>query len=105
MLAWSPEGVRRGPAAPELRSVNDVVVQERSRVDVFHDAPQEIFGIVFPVPAEPRGKQMQHGTEALAARAEDVFAHLLNERNVGAQALMDPALHAFHIGPVLFKTS
>ena len=59
-------------------------------MDVFDDAAQDVFGVVLAVPAEPRREEVQQGTEPLAARAEDVFADLLDERNVGAQALMDP---------------
>jgi hypothetical protein len=41
---------------------------------------------------------VEERTEAFAACAEEVFADLLDERNVGAQAVMDPVLHALHVG-------
>jgi hypothetical protein len=71
-------------------------------VYVFHDTPEEIFGVVLTVAAKPGRKQEQQRSEPFAAGAEDIFADLLDERNVGAQALMDPVLHALHIGLVLF---
>ena len=72
-------------------------------MDVFHDAAEKILGSVFSVSAEPRRKQVEQGTEPLAACSQDIFADLLDERNVGAQALMDPVLHPFHVGLEFFE--
>jgi hypothetical protein len=46
---------------------------------------------------------VQEGTEAFASRSQDVFSDLLDERYVGAQALMDAVLHALHVGFVLIQ--
>ncbi len=94
----APERIGRGPPAAELGLIDDVIMEERRRVDVFDHAAQKVFGVVFAEPAESGREEVQQRAEPLAARAEDVFADLLDERNVGAQALMDPALHAFHVG-------
>ena len=58
---------------------------------------------MFMTAAKPRRKEVEQGPEPLATRAEDILTDLLDEGNVGAQALMDPALHAFHIRLVLFE--
>jgi hypothetical protein len=72
-------------------------------VNIFDDTAEDVFGIMFAVAAQTGGQEVQERPEALAAGAEDIFADLPDERNVGAQALMDPGLHALHIGPVFLE--
>jgi hypothetical protein len=72
-------------------------------MDELDDAAQDVLGGMFLVSAESCGKEVKEGTEALPAGAEDVFADLPDECNVGAKAFMDPGLHAFHVGLVLFQ--
>jgi hypothetical protein len=71
-------------------------------MNVLNDAAEHVFRIVLAISAEPRSKEMEERPEPFAARAEDVLADLFDEGNIGAQALMDPVLHAFHVGFVFF---
>ncbi len=67
-------------------------------MDEFHATAERVFGVMIAAPAEPGRQQVEERAEAFAAGAEDVFAYLLDERNVGAQAFMDPVLHPLHVG-------
>src|SRR3972149_1058615 len=84
-------------------SPSDMVVKKRGRMDEFHNASEGVLGTMVPVSAEPRRQEVQEGTETFASRSQDVFSDLLDERHVGAQALMDAALHALHVGFVLVQ--
>jgi hypothetical protein len=72
-------------------------------VDEFHDASQRIFGAVVPASAKPRREEVKQGAEPLSARAENIFADLLNERNIGTETLMNTVLHPFHVGFEFFE--
>ena len=71
----APPRVRRQPAAARLGAVDDVVVDERRRVDELDDGRVE-HGAVAGVAAEARGHQQHGRADALAAAHLDVLAHL-----------------------------
>ena len=87
----APARVRGQPAAAGLGAVDDVVVDERGRVDELDDGRVEHRAIP-GVAAEP-GRQQQHGRpHALAAAHLDVLAHLRDELDARLEVTGELAL-------------
>jgi len=64
-------------AASDQGLINDIVMQECCRMNVFHDGPHGI--TVFPViAAKPGRDQQQKGTESLPAAVDQMMSHFGN---------------------------
>jgi hypothetical protein len=47
--------------------------------------------------ARTRPEDNQHGAQALAAAADDVFAHLPDQHPLGMKAAADDGVHGLHV--------
>src|SRR5438445_3789831 len=92
----APLGVRRRPAAPERRLVDDVVVDEGRGVEQLDHAP-EPHAPRTVIAGQARGEQQEDRAQPLAAGARDVPPHLLDERDRGVQLPVDLRLDRLEV--------
>ena len=83
-------------AAPQLRLVDDVVVQQRRRVDHLDHGRQRVM-IAARVAAGVRREQQQRRPQTLAAAADDVVGDLPDQHDVRRQALAEHAVDRGHV--------
>ena len=83
-------------AAPQIGFVDDVVVQQRRRVDELDDRRQLVPCPVVS-PSAPAHEQQQRGPQPLAAGADDVLGDLVDQHHFGCQALPDDAIDLLHV--------
>ena len=76
----APARVHRQPSAPQIRAVDDVVVDQRRGVDEFDDRGIE-HGPVALVAGQTRRHQQNGRTHPFAAAVLDIAAHLRDERD------------------------
>ena len=79
------QGVRGAASAPELRPVDDVVVEQGRGVDELDDH-RELDVPVARVAERTRGEQHQQRTQSLAAASDDVLGDLVHEVDVGRES-------------------
>ena len=84
-------------APAKLGIVDDVVVQQRRRVDHLDDRRQRV-PIGALVPAGARGEQDQRRPQALASPADDVLGDLADQCDVRTEALPEDAVDLGHLG-------
>ena len=91
-------GVRRLLAAAQARAVDDVVVQQRRRMDELDDRRGR--DVILAAPGAAGAGREQHGQrpQPFAAVVNDVVRDLVDERDVAAQAPHD---HAVDVAPVV----
>ena len=92
----APYGVRGAPSAAQVRFVDHVVVQQGGGVDEL-DHRRELVRVLAAMAERARGKQQQHGPQPLAAGADDVFAHLVDQDHVRGQPAPDQRIDAGHV--------
>ena len=87
-----------GAAAALLRAVDHVVVQQRGGV---HELDEHRRFDVFVVAdiAGAAGQHAEQGTQALAAAADDVFGHLVDQRHGALEAGADHGVDGGQVGP------
>ena len=92
-----PQEVRRGPAAPLLAFVDNIVVQKRGGVNEF-DRCRELLMIGARVAAKPCRCQGHQGADALAARLDQMCRYLGNPGRVfGRHARADQRVDRLHV--------
>ena len=83
-------------AAPQIGFVDDVIVQQRRRMDELDDSRQFV-----PMPGRvaerARDEQQQRGPQPLAAGPDDVLGDLVDQHHFGCQALPDDAIDLLHV--------
>ena len=84
-------------AAAQVRFVDDVVVQQRRRVDHLDHRRQRVM-VRSRVAAGARRQQQQRGAQPLAAAADDVLGDLADQRDVGIEARAQHAVDLGHVG-------
>ncbi len=78
------------------RSEDDVVVQQRCGMDEFDDGGA--FDVARPaVPAGASRKQQHEGSQAFAARMNDIGGNLVDEGNLTVQAILDDPVDGLKI--------
>src|SRR5438093_3014663 len=93
----APLRVRRRPAAPQRRLVDDIVVNERRRVKQLDDA-REAHAPRAAVAGQARAQQQKYRAKAFAPGARDVAAHLLDQGDGRAQLSTDLRLDKLQVG-------
>ena len=92
-----PEVVERGLAAAQRGVVDDVVVDQRRRVDELdHRGVGDL--LLALVPQEARGEQQQGRPHPLAAALGDVVARLVDERHVRVEVMAEDGLGGHELG-------
>ena len=91
-------GIGGGVPPPQLRFVDDVVVQQRGRVDHLDHGRQRVM-IAAAIAAGAGREQQQARAKPLAAAADDVFGNLADQHDVGREARAQHGVHFGHIGP------
>ena len=100
-VAQPEHGERGRIAAPHLAAVDDVVVEQRRRVDQLEGHGRFDDVVTTPertVRARVRDKQHHHGTDALAAGADEMHRDLGEPRLARRELLGEPALDAGEVG-------
>ena len=97
-----PARVHRHLAAPQLRVVDDVVVDERRRVDEFDDGGVED-GARTGVPAETRGHQQHGGADAFTAARLDVTSDFRDDPDLRLDLSLELAFDSLEIGSHWFE--
>ena len=92
----APQHAGGEPAAAKLALVDHVVVQKRRRMHEL-DRGRELDMAVAAIAGEPRQRQRQHRPQPFAAGVDQVIGDLGNHRHLGAGALQDHAIDAFHV--------
>src|SRR5215813_4084095 len=83
------------PAA-ELGFVDDIVVQQRRRMDELDDRCELV--MVRPsVAGSPGGEQQQRRPQPLATARDNVLGHLPHQRHIGVQATANERIDGFHV--------
>ncbi len=91
-----------GAPAAQVGFVDDVVVDERRRVDELHHGPIQD-GLVAFVFRQARGHQEQGRTQPLAAARLDVAAHLRNQLDARLDVTDEFTFDTFEIVPNWFE--
>src|SRR6185503_18998607 len=89
-------GVRGLASAPQVGSVDHVVVQERGGVDEL-DHRGELVAALAAVAERAAGEQVQRRPQALAARGDQVLRHLPDQRDVGVETGADQRVDALQV--------
>ena len=97
-----PHRVGGAAAASQVGLVDHVVVQQGRGMDEF-DHRRQLVRIRTDAPAgrlaQRAGRQQQqHRPQPLAAGADDVLGHLVDQHHVGGQPLADKHVHGRHLG-------
>ena len=82
-------------AAPEVRPVDDVVVQQRRGVDEFHRRGQPVMSCAL-VAAQLRPGDRQHRPQPLTPARDQVAGERGDQRNLALHAIEDHRVHAVH---------
>ena len=93
----SPARVGRRPSAPQRRLIDDVVVDERRRVEQL-DHGRQPHRPLAPRAREPRRQEEQDRAQTLAAGAGNVAAHLLDEADRRIELATDLCFDRFEVG-------
>jgi hypothetical protein len=94
--------VRSGTAAARLGFVDNVIMNQRGSVNNFLDRAQ-FDGAPSVVIEKPRREQQQHGTNALAATAAQIFADLGNRLHARNRIPPELALNRREIATQQFE--
>ena len=89
--------VGRRAAAPLRGLVDDVVVQQRRRVDHLDDRGERVL-VAAGVAACAGGQQQQRRPQPLAAAADDVVGDLADERDLGGERALERRVDLGHAG-------
>jgi len=89
-------GIGRLAAAPQFGFVDDVVMQERGRMNEFHDGC-EFHMMLAAIAGRPGGKENERRAQALAASSDDVLRDLAHEHYVGLEPTPDHGIHRKHV--------
>src|SRR5262249_18114714 len=92
-----PDRVRRREAAAEVARIDDVVVEEGRGVDELDRRREPDRPVAAVIAAEPRRREGQHRSEALAAGSDDVAGELRDEGDRALHALDDARVDALHV--------
>ena len=92
----SPEGVGGFRPPPQQALIDDIVVQQRGRMDEL-DAGRELDMLLPLVAAEARRRQCEHRTQPLAAGDDDVARQLGNQRDLVLHPFEDQRIDARHV--------
>ena len=83
-------------AAPQGGFVDDVIVQQRGRVDHFDHGGEHVM-ILPAISCRTRGQNEQRRPQPLAAALDDVFGHLPDEHDVGIEGLAHDTVYRGHV--------
>ena len=84
-------------APPHLRIIHHVVVQKRSRVDIFHHATQRR-GAGPPVTARLGDEHQEHRPNPLAAGTNEIITHIGYQNDVRMKIRVNRLFHFLHLG-------
>lgn len=90
--------VRRRLAAPEIRFIDDVVMQERGGVDELDTGGERDVALAL-VTAQSRGNQQQQRPYALATRRDDMPRKLRDQRHVALHIVDDDLVDLLEVVP------
>ncbi len=83
-------------AAPQVGLVDDVVVQQRRRVDHFDHGRQNV--VILPaIAGRARSEEQQGRAQPLAAARDDVLGDLADEDDLGGKGLAHDAVDGGHV--------